>query len=483
MKIHVFRYDPKVDNKPYYETYEISKKEKMTVLDALNTINAKYGANIAFRSSCKAGQCGSCAVKVNGKPVLACKHEVENNAIIEPLDLPVIKDLIVDRKEMENKAREMHLYLHSKKTKDLRIIKPEKYWDSRKVRGCIECFSCLTACPVIKETSKYLGPYHMNYIAKFAFDPRDEYNRVSQGIKKGIYYCTTCGACEEVCPKGLNLPGDAIEKLRELAYKEEMGPLPPHTSIRKRVEKTGRSVDSIGKSFIDNVSKFGESNIAFFTGCLVDYRMPEVGEALLKIFENIGLDIDVPKGQVCCGSPLIRTGQTDIVKELVEKNREIFEGYDTVITLCAGCGSTLKNDYPKFGVKLNVKDISEFLVDKNLNLKPIKMRVTYHDPCHLARGQNVRKEPRKILNKIPGLDFVEMDEPDRCCGAGGGVRSGKPELAQKLAKKKIEMAEKINADAIITICPFCQLNMQDAANKKSTKIKVLNIVELLRKGL
>lgn len=89
----------------------------MTVLDALNTINAKYGANIAFRSSCKAGQCGSCAVKVNGKPVLACKHEVENNAIIEPLDLPVIKDLIVDRKEMENKAREMHLYLHSKRLK------------------------------------------------------------------------------------------------------------------------------------------------------------------------------------------------------------------------------------------------------------------------------------------------------------------------------------------------------------------------------
>lgn len=69
-----------------------------------------------------------------------------------------------------------------------------------------------------------------------------------------------------MCPKGLNLPGDAIEKLRELAYKEEMGPLPPHTSIRKRVEKTGRSVDFIGKSFIDNVSKFGESNIAFFTG-------------------------------------------------------------------------------------------------------------------------------------------------------------------------------------------------------------------------
>lgn len=488
IKIKVLRYSPG-DKKPHYETYDVKKTEKMKVLDALNYINEKYNANIAYRCSCRAGQCGSCALKVNGEVVLACKAEIEDKAVIEPLDFDVIKDLVVDRSEIENKIKEMKLYLKGEEIPQdseacLMVLKPEEYADSKKLRSCIECFSCLSACPVIKEAEEYAGPYFMRYISKFALDPRDKADRAKIGFDEGLYCCTTCGKCKEVCPKEISPVGGAIEKLREIACREGIGPLPSHKEVKELIAKTGRSVEPLGEGFIKAVSgktKSKKPNVAFFTGCLVDYRHSEIGFALLKVLEDNNVDVIVPEEQVCCGSPLIRTGQTDLVEELVAKNKEVFKDYDTIITVCAGCGATLKNDYPRYGANFNVLDISEFLVD-NLNtedMKPLNMRVTYHDPCHLARGQGITKEPREILNKIKGLEFVEMEEPNQCCGAGGGVRAGKPEIAAALGKKKAEMIEKLNVDAVVTICPFCQNNIIASLKEEGLDIPVLNVLQLL----
>jgi fumarate reductase (CoM/CoB) subunit B len=489
IEIKVLRYDPAKDEKPYYETYKVEKTEKMKVLDALNYINHKYGAGIAYRCSCRAGQCGSCALKVNGEVKLACKAEIEDNAVIEPLDFDVMKDLVVDRSEIENKIKKMKLSLRAEEVPQdskmcLEILKPEEYEDSKKLRGCIECFSCLSACPVIKETSaEYAGPYFMRDISKFALDPRNKEDRAKLGFDEGLYCCTTCGKCAEVCPKEISTVGGAIEKLREIVCREGVGPLPAHKEVKELIASTGRSVEPLEEGFIKAVSgkNKGKSNIAFFTGCLVDYRQQEIGFALLKVLENHNIDVVVPEDQVCCGSPMIRTGQTDIVKELALKNKAAFKDYDTIITVCAGCGATLKKDYPKYGVNFNVVDISEFLVD-NLNtedMKPLNMKVTYHDPCHLNRVQGITKEPREILRKIKGLEFVEMEEPNQCCGAGGGVRAGKPEIAEALGKKKAEMIKKLNVDAVVTICPFCQINIAAELKKEGVDVPVLNILKLL----
>ncbi len=487
IKVKILRYDPKKDEEPYFEAYEIEKKEKMKVLDALNYINEKYNANIAYRSSCRAGQCGSCALKMNDEVVLACKAEIEDNAVIEPLDFHIIKDLVVDRSEIEDKAKKMRLFLEriSEAAENPEVLKPSDYADSKKLRGCIECFSCLSACPVIAETSEFAGPYFMRYLSKLALDPRDEQDRALIGCFEGLYCCTSCGKCAEVCPKEVSIVGGAIEKLREIACVEGVGPLPPHRSVRDLISNTGRSVEPLGEGFIKAVSeesKGKKPKVAFFTGCMVDYRLPEIGFALMEVLKEHNIDVIVPEDQVCCGSPMIRTGQTDIVEELIKKNKEVFEGYDTIITVCAGCGATLKNDYPKYGAKLNVVDISEFLIGKlNIeDMKPVKMKVTYHDPCHLARGQGITKEPREILKKIKGIEFVEMEEPNRCCGAGGGVRSGKPELALKMGKKKVDMIKKLGVDAVVTICPFCEYNIKDSIEKEGSNIKVLNILNLLK---
>jgi fumarate reductase (CoM/CoB) subunit B len=255
--------------------------------------------------------------------------------------------------------------------------------------------------------------------------------------------------------------------------------------VYELIKSTGRSVEPLGEGFIKAVSTKSQGEtpkVAFFTGCLVDYRLPEIGFALVEVLKEQGVDIVIPEGQVCCGSPMIRTGQTDILEELVKRNAEALQEYDSIITVCAGCGATLKNDYPRYGVQLNVVDISEFLASRldTTKMKPLNLRVTYHDPCHLARGQGIREEPREILSQIPGVEFVEMEEPNRCCGAGGGVRSGKPEIAAALAKHKVEMIKKLDVDAVITICPFCENNLRLALEEEGLEVEVMNILKLLQ---
>lgn len=493
--VNVKRYDP-VKKESYMESYEIEEIDKMKVLDALAQINKKYDANIAYRYSCRAGQCGSCAIQVNGKAKLACKAEINDNDILEPLDLPVIKDLIVDRSKLNDEVKKLNMYMTSEDSNSPRtkpeIIKPEDYALCDQLRGCIDCYSCISACPVINKTGSYVGPYFMRGFSNIEFDPREDESLSERAVESGIYYCTSCGECSKTCPREIDIYGKAIEKLRANIFRENEGPLPPHKQIRDSVIKTGKSVQAKEDSDYPEgfVKKYNQTHtkkngkIAFFTGCMIDNRLPWIGEYLINVLEKLGYDVDVPEEQICCGSPLLRTGQTDIVQDLVDKNYETFKDYDTVITVCAGCGATLKNNYPEYGAKLNVVNISEF-IDGKLNpddMNDVNVRVTYHDPCHLARSQSITEEPRNILRNIKGVEFVEMEKPDQCCGAGGGVKSGIPKLAEDLADDKVDMIDKLNVDYVVTICPFCEFNINDSLQKKNSKTSVINIMELLNKA-
>ena len=442
--VNVKRYDPEED-KHYIESYEIEKTDNMKVLDALQQINNKYDAKIAYRYSCRAGQCGSCAIKINGKAKLACKAEINDNDTLEPLDFKVLRDLIVDREPLNSKTKE------------------------------------------------YVGPYFMRAYSDICFDPREDFSRSEEAVDSGIYCCTSCGQCSKTCPKEIDIYGKAIEKLRAQICSEKEGPLAKHIKIREAVLGTGRSVQPDENSkypegFIKEYNKqhhFEEKpKIAFFTGCMIDNKLPWIAEYFVKILSKLGYEVDIPEGQVCCGSPLMRTGQVDIIPDLVNTNYEIFKDYDLVLTVCAGCGSTLKNNYPDYGVKLNVMDITEFLQGKlnTEDMKKLNLRVTYHDPCHLVRGQGISEEPRNILKQMNGVEFIEMDKPDLCCGAGGGVKSGKPEIANALADDKVEMIEKLDVDYVVTICPFCEFNIQDALNRNNSDTSVINLMELLNQA-
>ncbi|MBP2144011.1 fumarate reductase (CoM/CoB) subunit B [Methanococcus voltae] len=513
----------------------------LTIIEALEYLN-NNGYEIKYRSSCKAGQCGSCAVTVDGLPKLACKTKVKEDMKIEPLrNFDLIEDLVVNREEYYKAQKEFENWIHetseveeekiekieknkenNDKKDNLKILSDEDLFksisDIGSVRNCIDCMSCMSTCPA-RMYSDYMGPTFMRLLARYARDARDNKDRVKEAFEKNLYNCTTCGRCIKVCPNNIDTVHNAVEKLRELSFKKGLY-LENHLDVRKNItenpakrtvtkpeapkigfledvinnpkkfnnEFTEKIVienkDNINKS-VEYVAKNSKVTVALFTGCLMDYRLQELGMSGIRVLNAHGISVIIPINQVCCGSPLIRTGQTDVAKELKNINLGIFDklfadkSLDSIVTLCAGCGSTLKNDYGE--KEFVVKDITELLVEKGLlNYKPCKLKVTYHDPCHLKRGQDIFEQPRIILNSIPELEFIEMEIPDQCCGAGGGVRSGKPEVAYKIGEKKTEMILETKADYVITVCPFCNYHIADCLSKVSN-IPVMNIVKLLDK--
>ncbi len=161
------------------ECYEIEQTPQIKVLDAINAINEKYDADISIRSSCRAGQCGSCGILFNGNGALACQKDIKDGAIIEPQNFPVIKDLIVDKSQIEQEVVSESSLNPQTHDDDLNEnLTPENIKNTKKVRSCIECYSCFATCPVIKFIkTKFGGPYIMRYISKFESDPRDEFRQ------------------------------------------------------------------------------------------------------------------------------------------------------------------------------------------------------------------------------------------------------------------------------------------------------------------
>ncbi|PWR70118.1 fumarate reductase (CoM/CoB) subunit TfrB [Methanospirillum lacunae] len=471
LKVQISRFNPQGDLKPHTKQYAVDVNEGARILNVLQAIQSQ-DPTLSFRSSCRAGQCGSCAVRVNGEPKLACMAEATDRMLIEPLDLPVIKDLVVELVPGINSIPRIHpCDCHD-------IPDPAQIARLKPLRDCIECLSCVSACPAMKVTD-FIGPTSMRAQMRIALDPRETESRIRDAIAQGLFTCTSCQRCRVVCPKEIEIPGKAIEKLREIANREGLT-LPRHQAVADLVKRTGRSVETSDKTFLDQVpdiiEPFGEvkGEVGFFVGCMFNGRLPERALDLLEVMKRVGIRVIIPKDQICCGSPLIRTGQTSFLDEIKEKNIRAFtsRGITTVMTMCAGCGSTLKHDYE---TPFTVKDVTEILTEIKIPL-PARLGeiVTYHDPCHLMNGQGISEQPRELIRRVAG-SFVEM--PAQCCGSGGGVRSGLPEEAAALGELRRSAIEATGADSVITICPFCEYHIQEHTDKP-----VKNLMTLLLEG-
>jgi len=469
MRVKISRFNPETDKKPHLETYDVRVKTGARILNVLDAVHDTIDPTLGYRHCCRAGQCGSCAVRVNGEPVLGCQKEAKEGDCIEPLNIPLIRDLITDIAPIIAQMAWINTGCNCN------LVKHEEMEDIKPVRSCIECYSCISSCPAI-EASSYAGPTIMRQEQRLNLDPRDtEKDRVLEAVDKGLFSCTTCRKCVEVCPKKIDTPKKAVEKLRELAVKKGLA-LPAHKSLAKLIEDTGRSVEKKEKTFIESIPEVIEpygtviETVGFFVGCMFNARVIQPALDAMEVLRRNGIRIIIPKTQVCCGSPLIRTGFTGFIPELQKRNIKAFEGIDIVLTMCAGCGSTLKNDY---NTPFKVEDITEHLVKIGYKKTTGKISgtYTYHDPCHLLRGQGVKDQPREIIR-----DTVEnfVDMPARCCGAGGGVKSGQPDEAAKIGAVRADMVKKTGADTIITVCPFCEFHLHQV-----TGLPVKNIASLL----
>lgn len=222
----------------------------------------------------------------------------------------------------------------------------------------------------------------------------------------------------------------------------------------------------------------------YFRGCVAREKLNEIAEATEKILKHAGIEYRVLENETCCGSFLLRTGFASDAEEVM-KNTLKDIGEETIITSCAGCYKTFKKDYKEIlGVELDVVHTSQLFNDliKNKKIEPIFLdkTVTYHDPCHLGRHLEEYDAPREILDEISNLVEMERNkEKSRCCGAGGGVRAAFPEITENIAKMRIKDAEDIEAEILVTSCPFCILNLR-SVSKDNKKIRDLSEIITLK---
>jgi Fe-S oxidoreductase len=252
---------------------------------------------------------------------------------------------------------------------------------------------------------------------------------------------------------------------------------------------TSHELDGLDRKILDSGNTFGEksdrlswlsdrslirekADYVYFVGCMNSYRYGETARNTFSILSRFGATL-LPREQ-CCGSPLLRTG-FDARRVLEENSRQIRKiGASTVITGCAGCYTTLKNSY---GNQFRVLSVPEFLAEHlpEIDLKPLDITVTYHDPCHLGRHNKVYEQPRRIIRSICRL--VEMKtsrEAARCCGGGGGVRAGYKDLSLQIARKRIADVPE-GVDYIVTSCPLCIRNLRDGGGGE----RVIDLVDLV----
>ena len=213
----------------------------------------------------------------------------------------------------------------------------------------------------------------------------------------------------------------------------------------------------------------------YFRGCTAREKETSIADATEELLKSAGVEYTVLEDEKCCGSVLLRTGFIDEAKEQIQKNTEVLSN-DLILTSCAGCYKTLKDDYEGLDV-IHISQFLKELIDENkLDFTKKDLTVTYHDSCHLGRHCNVFDEPRDVISGVANVVEMENNREDSlCCGAGGGVKSAYPEIASRMAESRITQALETNAELLITPCPFCKLNLKDYG------LDVLDLTEFLVK--
>ncbi|MHA1271215.1 MAG: (Fe-S)-binding protein [Candidatus Helarchaeota archaeon] len=354
---------------------------------------------------------------------------------------------------------------------------------------------------------------------------------LTKEVAEIIYSCTLCGGCAISCKYMNTLEIDyVIQSLREKTVESGQGPLPKH---QEYIEKTKINHNPYGGAhedrfawLPDDIEISENSSTVYYVGCTSSYRRKEIAIATARVLNAAGVKFSILReDEFCCGSPLIRVGAKKEFEKLAEHNLSVMKKKKAkqVIMSCAGCYSTFKVEYPrikKYGFKLmHSSEFFDKLIRKNkLELRTeVPLTVTYHDPCHLGRcsereprwlgielevrplvklqfppkplrwgAKGVYDPPRNILKQIPGLKLIEMErikEYSYCCGAGGGVKACLPDFALHTAKNRVKEATNTNAEALVSACPFCSTNLQDAIQDLRSPMKFYDISELIYKAL
>jgi Fe-S oxidoreductase len=364
----------------------------------------------------------------------------------------------------------------------------------------------------------------------------DGRSTVTEPVKDSVFKCNLCGLCDVSC-KMCRYDMEPLAAMRELRFKlvEDGHVLPQVAPVLEGLRKDFNMLEQPREKRGDWAQEIKlkdltkeKAEFVFHAGCRYSFdgELGHVARTSVRILQNAGVDFGIMgTSEHCCGGRAYQMGYRKELKIRSDVNLAAWAraGVKTVITPCSDCYHTFKRLYTaESGSEIQVVHMVEFVYrliqEGTLKFtRPVRMKVTYHDPCHLGRqgepyvawngkekkifGQavcydpprpkyngawGVYEPPRDVLKAIPGLELVEMErikEASWCCGAGGGAREAYPEFSSQTANERIEEAMSTGADAIVSACPWCERNFLDSTQVSGAKLKVFDIMELVEQAI
>ena len=404
-------------------------------------------------------------------------------------------------------------------------------------RRCTRCGSCQSICPVHMQTlSESTCARGKVFLIRAFLEGRVGLNKEIQEI---VSQCLMCKACMSGCPSGIKTDELFFQVRRALA--KNVG-LPWAKKVAftaltyRKLFDLGLRLGSVFQSLIFKEAEDGRggrlsriplpaaglnmrrvmprlasrplraqlagrpklsaprARVALFPGCMLSYVYPQAGTAIVDILAKNNVEAVVLDGLGCCGVPALSNGDFATSGMLATNNVQSLSSqpFDAVITGCASCGAALKHDYAHIledgpakeswkALSTKVFDIAEYLVATgySTDFKRLNMKVTYHDPCHLSRGMGITKEPRSILGSLPGVDFVEMQNANTCCGCGGTFSLTQYEMSRRINDVKLDNIERSGAEILVTGCSACKMHINDGLSRRNGDVKVMHTAELM----
>ncbi len=392
---------------------------------------------------------------------------------------------------------------------------------------CSKCGKCLATCPTYSiEHKEQVSPRGRIFLSEH-LPPLKK--KIPGEIKKAIESCMFCLKCSSVCPNEVDIKKSIIPARSSIIsqngrsfsealimklfvrHRHALSLLASTIGVQEKLFRVahiygayrkllqlafGISSDRLlpkfpvkhfytGKKQIVT-SPGNTKSVIYFPGCAANLSLTSIAEATLSMLLRSGSDVLLPRLQ-CCGMPAYSSGDISLAEILARQNMAKLRatGCRTIITSCGSCGAMLGKTYRDLlgteTTDFEVMDIMTYLESNNVQCgpNPLDLRVSYHDPCHLKRSMAVYEEPRRLLKRIPGIDYIEMEEPDACCGSGGTASLKFYSLSKKIKQEKIHRYQRTKANILATGCPACVINIQDGFHENSISDNILHPVQLL----
>jgi glycolate oxidase iron-sulfur subunit len=408
--------------------------------------------------------------------------------------------------------------------------------------SCMRCGFCQSVCPVYGET--FLEADVTRGKIALLEDLAHELTADAEKVNQRLNRCLLCGSCETNCPSGVSIIDIFLRARAVVAGYKGLGlikktifrfvlPRPRLFNffirisslfqgpfLKKQSEKPGAFTSPIltpflgrrhipklsNKSFssiygeIDEPSELGK--VALFPGCVPDKVFTKLSDTCLKVLRHHKVGIYLARDLVCCGIPALASGDFKAFVELTKINLDLLakSSFDYLVSPCATCASNIKENWHRFSDSFESKqsslieeicaktmDLTAYLVKiLRVDLKPKASDnkvVTYHDPCHLNKSLGVSAEPRELLKSLPGYQFKEMPEADRCCGNGGSFNLFNYPISKKIGQVKRDNIVSVKPSTVATSCPACMLQLMDLLSQNKDDIEVKHVIELYAETL